>query len=370
MNAYAILVVNSTWRYLLEEAAARRAQGREARPAPADRFRCVLGQGDHRRRPPTTASPILPSLNEYPYRAEASSPRLRPPSQTRTAPGSSSGGLRVSAAVERARVRPGSAGVSMSRSVAAGRVVASPGGVRDDLRAQDAGGRRAAAAPRRRARRSRRQLSPHRRRAIGSGDGSPLASSRARIDGIGAEGREQLPEHSRHEGRHVARHDEHAIDVGAERGEPRREARERAFEGRGVVATRTPSGTRGSCPGAATTTMSSATACDGGDGVVEQRAAVDRLGELVAPEAGRPPAREDDRADPLGHRRSCRRPRARAPSARAHGRRASAAGSLAGRGPRGSPSRTCGSCRSRRGSAAGVSGSRAASARARAARSR
>ena len=44
---------------------------------------------------------------------------------------------------------------------------------------------------------------------------------------------------------------------------------------------------------------------DGIDGVVEQRPAVDDLGELVAPEPRRPATGKHDRPDPLGHGTAC-----------------------------------------------------------------
>ena len=57
----------------------------------------------------------------------------------------------------------------------------------------------------------------------------------------------------------------------------------------------TSAGTAGVASGAATTRISVANGPDGVDGVVEQRPAVDGLGELVAPEPARPAAGEDDR---------------------------------------------------------------------------
>ena len=87
------------------------------------------------------------------------------------------------------------------------------------------------------------------------------------------------------------------IDVGVQRLEPRRETGERALEGGGVVGH---ADARRASPGRAGRGDDDdlvGDRPDRGDGVVEQRPAVDRLGELVAPEARRPAAREHDRAD-------------------------------------------------------------------------
>ena len=82
------------------------------------------------------------------------------------------------------------------------------------------------------------------------------------------------------------------------------------------------------------------------DGMVEERPAVDRFAQLVATEPGRPATGQDDAGDARGHRGGgAGRGGLRT---RDDGHRAYGAGRHAGRGPRGSPSRTCGSCRSRR----------------------
>ena len=111
-----------------------------------------------------------------------------------------------------------------------------------------------------------------------------------------------------------------------------------------------PDGRSGAASGAATTRIAAGERPHGIDGVIEQRATVDaarpacraRTGS-TGRRRGRSPSRRSRRS-PCGSRRRSR-PR---PSARAGGRPGSGAGCRAGRGRRGSPSRTCGSCRWRR----------------------
>ena len=72
MNAYAIFVVNEHLQDLLDEAAARRQSRSRSPDAPADRFRCVLGQGD---------PPVARRLQrvDHPEPSGLSVPELRPP---------------------------------------------------------------------------------------------------------------------------------------------------------------------------------------------------------------------------------------------------------------------------------------------------
>ena len=100
MNSYSILMVDRA-----HPGPARRGRGsphvprREAWTVRADRLRCILGQGGHRRRPPTTASRSSRRSTTIRTGAEASSPRFRPTSlQYANDPGSSAGGRRVSGA--------------------------------------------------------------------------------------------------------------------------------------------------------------------------------------------------------------------------------------------------------------------------------
>ena len=112
---------------------------------------------------------------------------------------------------------------------------------------------------------------------------------------------EQPTKDGRHEGRHVAADDDDTIDDAVERREAGREAGERAFEGTGSSWTRQRRRARRGRHRARATTTTCGDGADRVDGMVEQRPAVDRLGELVAPEPrDRPPASTIAR-DPLGH---------------------------------------------------------------------
>jgi hypothetical protein len=101
--------------------------------------------------------------------------------------------------------------------------------------------------------------------------------------------------------RHIARDDHHLIDRRVEGGETRSEARERAFERDRIVGHADSGGHNGVGVGRGDDDDVGRDGADGVDGVVEQRPAVDQLGQLVAPEPRRPAAGEHDRADPVGH---------------------------------------------------------------------
>ena len=187
-----------------------------------------------------------------------------------------------------------------------------------------------------------------RRVAIGSGRG-PSSSARTDASCRSRAATSRL-EHGRHHRRHVAPDDEDALDGRVEGMEPGRQRGQRPLE-RKLVAH---GGRTGSFDGDVRWPDHHdlrRDRADGVDRVVQHLPAVDRFHELVASEPGRAAPGEDDRRDPLAHGATCAviARRRRAPSGRGRARRASGAGSLGGRGPRGWPSRTCGSSRSHRG---------------------
>ena len=182
-------------------------------------------------------------------------------------------------------------------------------------------------------RRSTAGRATDRRTARGSGRGPSLVGDDRRL--VGIERVEEPSQDGRDERRHVAADDDHAFEAGSSARQPGRRDRRadpRRRRRRGRCARR--SGHRWPdvrcrdhrrCPVRRRATASMH--------AVEHRSAVDGLGELVAPEPRRPAAGEDDRRD-RGRSSGGWRP---APSDRARGRPGSAAGSPAGRGPRGSP---------------------------------
>ena len=224
--------------------------------------------------------------------------------------------------------QPRSASVSMSRRVAPSGSMA-----RQVASGTTSGSQRPGSA---RSRRSPAARSRSARRAPVAADDHRAAAGPAVVledDGVdaGVERRDHRPSTADDERRHVAADDEDdRLARRPEAGAGSRRVGPRRRPGRGRPGRR--SGTAGRRARRGDHDDLGRDGPDGVDGVVEQRPAVDRFGQLVAAEPARPAAGEDRRRSP-----ACVAVTWRRAGARARGRPASGAGSPAGRGRPGSP---------------------------------